>query len=192
MILLIAVLAGILVGWAYARWEGKTWLPPNFQTTWLVVLGFLPQFLAFYFSPTRQMFPDWLASISLVVSQLLLLAFAFINRRLPGMIILMIGLGFNLLVILANGGFMPLPVETAHRYVTPTLLSRIEIGNRIGSASKDILLPDKKIVFPWLADRFVSPRFFPSRFAFSLGDIFVAVGAFWLLVKRQPLALQPS
>jgi len=183
MVLLTAVLAGILVGWAYARWEGRTWRPPVFETTWLVVLGFLPQFFAFYFSPTRRLVPDWLASTSLVLSQVLLLAFALINRRLSGMLILMLGLGCNLLVILANGGFMPLPVETATRYISPTLLNRLEFGERIGAGSKDILLPETRIVFPWLSDRFTPPAFVPSRFAFSLGDIFIAVGAFWLLVK---------
>ncbi len=166
--------------------EGKSWRPPLFQAAWLVILGFLPQYLAFYLPFTRQLFPDWLASVSLVLSQTFLLAFTFVNRRLPGMILLLIGLGCNLAVIVANGGFMPLPVETAERLVSPTVLSHLDLGARLGSSSKDILLPEAKITLPWLADRFASPAFLSYRFAFSLGDVLVAAGAFLVLAQRQP------
>lgn len=192
MILLTAVLAGTLVGWAIARWEGETWRLPSFRTTWLVVLGFLPQYFAFYFSPTRQHFPNWLASSSLIFSQLLLLVFVILNCRISGMIILFLGLGCNLIVIVANGGFMPLSVETASHFVSGDLLNSLEVGARISHASKDILLPESNVIFPWLADRFVPPSFFPYRFAFSLGDIFVAFGAFWLLIKGRSSVPSPS
>jgi hypothetical protein len=150
-----------------------------------VVLGFLPQMFAFYIPFTRQQFPDWLASGSLVLSQLMLLIFGLLNLRLPGMPLLVFGLGCNLVVILANGGFMPLPVETASRLVSPHVMDSLEIGGRIGHASKDILLPGERISLPLLSDRFVPPPFFPYRFAFSIGDVFIGVGAFWLLVQGQ-------
>jgi hypothetical protein len=102
------------------------------------------------------------------------------------MFLLFLGLGLNLAVIMANGGFMPLPVETAQQFVPPTTMSLLEIGARLGSGSKDILLPEAEIILPWLADRFASPAFIPYRFAFSLGDIFVGFGAFLVLAQRQP------
>jgi hypothetical protein len=154
-----------------------------------VVLGFLPQLFAFYLPFTRQQYPDWLASGSLVLSQLTLLAFGLVNLRLPGMPLLIFGLGCNLVVILANGGFMPLPVETASRLVSPHVMDSLEVGGRIGYASKDILLPGEQISLPFLSDRFVSPAFFPYRFAFSIGDVFIGIGAFWLLVQGQSVAV---
>lgn len=192
MILLTAVITGTLVGWGFARWKGAAWQPPFFKATWLVALGFIPQFAAFYFPYTRRLLTDDLASASLVSSQLMLLFFAFLNRRVPGMMVLMLGLGSNLAVILANGGFMPLTVDAASRLVDQTVLDTLVIGERISSASKDILLPETRILLPWLADRFVPTQNMPYRFAFSLGDVFVAAGAFWMLVGGQPAALSLS
>jgi len=98
------------------------------------------------------------------------------------MLLLALGFACNLAVILANGGFMPLTVDAATRLVDQTVFNRLAIGERISSASKDVLLPESQIVLSWLADRFVPPQFIRYRFAFSLGDVCVAAGAFWLLV----------
>ena len=188
MILLTGVVTGALAGWGYARWKGRTWHPPVFRSVWLVFLGFLPQLAAFYLPFTRRLLPDEIALTSLVGSQLVLLVFTLVNVHLPGMWLLAFGLGCNLAVILANGGFMPLTVDAAAKLVNPSILNSLTIGERISNASKDILLPESRILLPWLADRFVLPSFIPYRFAFSLGDVFVAAGAFWMLVGSQPPA----
>jgi hypothetical protein len=180
LILLTAIIAGLLVG-VLATWRtGTKWQSPSFKHGWLVVVGFLPQFLAFFLPATRSLFPDWLAAASLVGSQVILLAFCILNRHLPGIFLITIGLGLNLIVILANGGFMPLPLETVAYLLPQETLVKLESGRRISASSKDILLPMKEISLPWLADRFFMPF---SQFVFSLGDVLIAVGTFWLLVK---------
>lgn len=182
MILLTAIVAGTLAGWGYARWKGTAWQSPVFKATWLVALGFLPQLVAFYLPYTRRSLSDEVASLCLTSSQILLLIFTALNFRLPGMPVLALGLACNLAVIIANGGFMPLTTDAASRLVSQIVLDGLVVGERVSSASKDILLPDASIRLPWLADRFVPPQNMPYRFAFSLGDVFIAIGAFWILV----------
>lgn len=150
-----------------------------------MIFGFLPQWIAFYLPATRKLLPDQLAAASLVLSQLILLVFVFMNLKLPGMPLLAIGFACNLAVIVANGGFMPLTVDAASRLVDPAIFNRLTIGERISSSSKDVLLPESQIALSWLADRFIPPPFIPYRFAFSLGDLCVAIGAFWLLVDKR-------
>lgn len=128
MVLLTAVIAGTLTGWGYARLKGWTWHPPVFRYTWLVILGFLPQWIAFYLPYTRRLLPDQLAATSLVCSQLILLLFVILNLRLPGMFLLALGFACNLAVILANGGFMPLTVDAATRLVDQSVFNQLTIG----------------------------------------------------------------
>lgn len=180
MILVAAVVAGVLSGLFLARWKEETWQPPALRHAWLVVVFFLPQLLAFYLPVTRNLFPAPLAAASLALSQIGLFTFCLLNWRLAGMPLLAVGLLLNLAVILANGGLMPVSPETVVRLVSPEVAAQLEIGKRLG-ASKDILLPAEAIVFPWLADRFAPPDWIPYRFAFSVGDILIGIGAFVLL-----------
>ncbi len=180
MILASAVVFGIVFGLLVARWNKETWRPPALSHSWLVAVFFLPQLLAFFLPATRNLFPDPLAAASLVISQCGLLLFCALNWRTAGVSILAIGLFLNLVVIFANGGFMPISTETVSHLVSPDTASQLEVGKRLG-VSKDILLAPNTIIFPWLADRFTPPDWIPYRFAFSAGDIFIGLGAFILL-----------
>lgn len=180
MILGVAVFAGLLFGLLLARFRRKIWRPPTFRYSWLVVIFFIPQFLAFYIPATRDLFPAQLVAASLVISQFGLLAFCLFNWRLAGMPLLTLGLFLNLIVILANGGMMPVSPETVSRLVSSETMAKLEIGERLGT-TKSILLAPETMVFPWLADRFVPPDWIPYRFAFSVGDVFIGLGVFVLL-----------
>jgi len=185
VILLTAVLAGLFAGLLRAKWKKQSWRPPELQHVWLVSVAFLPQLLVFYLPGWRAHLPDTLVAASLVGSQVGLLVFCLLNRHQIGMMVLAVGLLLNLLVITANGGFMPLSTETAAQLIPQHILRSLELGSPLGAGSKDILLTPDAIVFPWLADRFLPPGWFPYRFAFSIGDVFIALGAF-LLLSMQP------
>ena len=134
-----------------------------------------------YLPVTRHLFTDSLASVILLASLVLFLVFAWLNRRLPGMPILIVGLLLNFMVIAANGGWMPISPQTADFLIGKDVLQVMNLGDRIGE--KDILLSAQNTHFEFLADRFLLPAWLPYRTAFSLGDILIGLGAFWLLAK---------
>ena len=183
MILLTAVVAGLSIGILRARWNRDKWQPPVLRHSWLVLVAFLPQLFAFYLPFTRSHVSNSLAAVCLVSSQIGLLVFCWLNRRSAGIPVLACGLILNLLAISANGGLMPLGIDTAARFLPADVFQKLQVGSRF-STSKDILLPTTAVVFPWFADRFVSPAWFQYRFVFSLGDILISLGAFWLLRSR--------
>jgi hypothetical protein len=181
VILLLALSAGLLVGLAGARWRGYPYRAPELQHLWLVCVAFLPQFIVIYLPNSRGQFADWLVAGFLLASQILLFGFAWLNRRISGMPILIFGVALNLAVMGANHGFMPISPQTAGHLISENSLADIRLGSPIGQ--KDILLYPQDTRFEWLADRFLIPAWFPYRAAFSLGDVFIAIGAFWMLAK---------
>jgi hypothetical protein len=99
------------------------------------------------------------------------------------MSILIFGLVLNMAVMVVNGGFMPINPNTAERIVGPERIASFEIGSRFDY--KDILLPKDETRLELLADRFLPPAGFPYQVAFSLGDVFIALGAFWILAYQK-------
>jgi hypothetical protein len=178
MILLVAVVAGLLAGLARARHGRRSVRVPDLRLVWLALAAFLPQMVAFYLPGNGRLPADSLAAAALVASQAALLVFAWLNRSRPGFWALGLGLALNLLVIALNGGLMPISPETAGRLMPGAAPGMLQVGHRLG---KDIVLPAAATRLEWLADRFLLPPWLPYRVAFSLGDVLIALGAFWLL-----------
>ena len=187
MILLAALVLGLAVGLGMARLREQPYQLPDLRHLWLVFLAFLPQFAILYIPALREQIPDLWAGIFLTTSQAFLLGFAWLNRKLPGMMVLLVGAALNFLVMTANGGFMPINPQTASRLVPQEILEGIPVGSRFGL--KDILLKPQDTRFEILADRFLPPEWSAYQVAFSLGDVFLAVGVFWLLASQPQNAL---
>ena len=181
MILLLAVLAGLLVGLCLAYGCNRPYKAPDLKAIWLVGIAFLPQLIIAYMPATRKLLNDGFASLSLLVSLALFFIFTWLNRRLPGMPVLMIGLLLNLVVIVANGGWMPISTYTASLLTGKDALQFMNLGGRFGE--KDILLLAQNTRLEFLADRFLLPAWLPYKVAFSLGDVLISLGVFWLLVR---------
>lgn len=182
MILLAAILAGLAAGLFLARLQNRSWSAPQLQKPWLAIIAFVPQFFGIYLPKTRTWLPDKAISAGLIISLGLLLVFCWFNRRLSGVWLLAVGLLLNLLVIATNGGFMPISPQTASRLVPHDTLAALGSGVRFGY--KDILLLPEQTRLIWLSDHFLPPKWSPYQVAFSMGDMFIAAGAFWLLVAR--------
>jgi len=180
MILLLAVAAGLFISLVKA-WVGRYHFSyPKFRDLSLVIAAVFPQLLAFYIPPLRSRFSEsWVVAI-VVVSQLLLLTFIVRNASLPGFPLLGLGLAFNFLVILLNGGMMPISPEVVSKLAPGAFLSGIPVGSRYGF-SKDIILPRADTSLWILSDVLLLPVWFPHRSAISIGDVFISVGIVWFL-----------
>lgn len=176
LLVLIAAVAALLV-LGHAQLTGRSLRKVEFRLLGLVPAAVIPQLLAFYIPATRVWVPDLLAPVILVWSQLVLLGFVVLNVRRPGMPLLGLGLAMNFVVILTNGGMMPISPHTASR------LSSLETwaaGARFGSA-KSVVLPTQTTIFGSLSDRIMLPDWFPYQAAYSVGDILIIAGALVLL-----------
>ena len=171
---------GLICGFLRARLSHRLYQAVEIRHAWLVFAAYVPQFFAFYLPSTRSIFPSYWAVVVLVGSQILLLLFAWLNRRLPGFRLLGLGLFANLLVISLNGGLMPLMPENAARLLPAGSQVVLRLGERV-AFGKDILLEKADTVLWFLGDVFMLPEAFRYPLAFSFGDILISVGAFWLL-----------
>jgi len=149
----------------------------RFRYGWLALIAFALQILVIYFP--LPMAEGFLGKHTLLLlgSYVLLLVVVWLNRRIPGLSIVGLGLALNLLVVLANGGFMPVTLEALRRAGLAHLALGLESGARL-MATKDILLARQDTHLWILSDIFVIPPPLPFNTIFSLGDFFLAVGAF--------------
>jgi hypothetical protein len=146
----------------------------------LVIAAFLPQILAFYLPATRAIIPGWLVNACLVSSLIGLLIFVWLNRTHHELWVAGLGISANLLVIIANGGLMPITMATVAALYPEAGLGSIFLGSRLGW-SKNIVLSNETMHFGFLSDCLLMPDWIPWRYAFSLGDVLIAAGVFWLL-----------
>lgn len=174
MVLIAAVAAVLILG--HAQLTGRSLRKVEFRLLGLVPAAAIPQLLAFYIPATRVWVPDLLAPVILVWSQLVLLGFVALNLRRPGMPLLGLGLAMNFVVILTNGGMMPVSPQTASR------LSSMDwaAGARFGPG-KSVVLPTQTTIFGSLSDRIMLPDWFPYQAAYSIGDVLLIAGVLVLL-----------
>ena len=191
MILLIAVALGLVCGFLRANINRTKINPINLHWIGLVFIAYIPQFFAFSFYPTQRQMPDAWIPFILIGSQILLLVFAWVNRKTPGFWLLGLGLLSNFLAITLNGGFMPLPPENAERLIAPGSGITLQAGDRAG-LGKDIVLSRADANLWFLGDIFMLPDRLDYPLAFSFGDILIAMGAFWLLWELGRPQSQPK
>jgi hypothetical protein len=178
MILLTAILLGLISGMVRAELEKHPYRTLKLKKPGLVVIAFLAQFGVFQLSRFGFIVEDNWVAVTLVVGQVILLVFSFLNRKSPGFIFLALGTLLNLAVMLLNGGLMPMSPETITNLNPQASPNSWSIGERLGN-SKNIALGEEMTRLSFLSDRYILPDWLPYRVAFSLGDVVLSVGAFW-------------
>jgi hypothetical protein len=184
LLLLVAGLAaGELAGGSFIR---LTRLPARFL--WLVPLAFALQVIIFW--PT---FDDGVGSTDVtaglyLLSLELLLLCVLLNLRLPGVKLLGLGLLLNLTVIAANGGYMPVSLHRLEQVgmedEAQTLREQDHHLNVTAMADHTRLR--------FLGDFIPVPEPLPLRSVYSVGDILIAVGGFWLVFRGMTVGVRKA
>ena len=174
MILMLVPVLVLLLGWLLGgqperllqlHWRAAGWVLAIFAAQWLLI------HLAGS-SPTLELGALFLAGQAATIGWLGL------NRTLPGMKVVLTGALLNGVVMLANGGFMPI----SPAYLAAMGLDRLTplLNQRLPN-SKDVLLLPEQIHLAWLGD--CLPLAWPTANVYSPGDLLIAGGLLILLLQ---------
>jgi Family of unknown function (DUF5317) len=136
----------------------------DLRASWLFFVAIALQVLAFPFG-----FLPWetdasVASLLWLASYTLLIAAAVLNRRIAGVPVVALGMGSNVVAVVANGGTMPVLPRAMHG-----------AGGSHTTLHNSTATPDPHL--SWLVDRWAAPDWIPLANVFSVGDVIIAVGA---------------
>ncbi|CAA7599522.1 Hypothetical protein DEACI_0148 [Acididesulfobacillus acetoxydans] len=167
--LILAVAAGLLAG---GKLKNLSYL--QLRGAWLVLGAlFLQAVLSWMAARGSGIGPRWVGPLLHVLSYVLLLAFTWVNRSLPGVRVLAAGVFLNGLVIALNGGLMP---------VAPWALPPGDIASLArGVGIHGLMSAGTRLTA--LADRFYLTLPGLGRWLFSVGDVLIDLGAFWLVFR---------
>lgn len=169
-LLLAVILVSICLGYVFG---GRLKRLESLRPRWwgLVIFGLGIQFVPL---------PEGSAGTDLVVrtavlalSYTLLVTFAAVNIRMPGMALVLIGLACNFTVIVVNGG-MPASTEAL---INSGQQDVIESLRNEGADKHHLLTDDDQLTF--LADVIAVQQ--PIGQAVSIGDVLVYAGLVWLV-----------
>jgi hypothetical protein len=180
MILLLAIVIGLAATLIRARIKHQKLRLKPLRLEWLVFVSVIPQVLIFQVPLIGRWVPEPAIPYIQISSMLALLIFSAANIIAPGFWALGLGLLGNFLAISLNGGWMPISQETLMRMLPEQPVTRWVVGTRFG-LSKDQIMSVADTNLSWLSDCFTLPQWIPYKVAFSLGDIFISIGAVILL-----------
>jgi len=165
MFMLLIIVCSVLIALARGgRLRNLTELPVRYIGLLFVPLVF--QLVAFSSIGDILLFETPLAqhlyAVSLAVAALAL----WLNRRLPGVAWIALGLFLNFLVISLNGGFMPVWATAREVAEMPPLTER----------EMNVIPMTQATILPWLADVLPLPSPIPFANVFSIGDLLIVVG----------------
>ena len=144
------------------------------RSGWLAVVALLTQIAVVYVDfgdaavLRRFIFPS---------TYVLLLAFVVLNRRRIGFLVIGAGMLLNFLVIVSNGGLMPI----APQHLEPSELAELQPGDPV-PGSKNVMLEEDEIHLRWLSDRLHWDNGTDLK-VFSVGDIVIGAGLAVVLLE---------
>lgn len=149
-----------------------------FRHVWLVFAAFVVQLVLHVPFFTRHDIVRQVAPYLYPTAYYLLGLCFILNWRAPGVIWLGAGSLANMVVILANGGKMPVDGDALVAMGCQALRDALATGQ---SLTNTLVSPTTRV--PWLADVLVGSPPFSKPTMFSAGDVLLAVGVFILVQK---------
>ncbi|MBS4212817.1 DUF5317 domain-containing protein [Neobacillus rhizophilus] len=149
---------------------------------WIFPLLLIVQIITFVYQNDIKFLGKASESIYMVV-YIIGLLFLYLNRNHKGFMIIFIGVFLNFLVMVVNGGRMPVSEEAA-AVLDPMYIQALKDG----LYAKHILLTDSTIL-GFLGDIIPLGPPYPRTQVISIGDVVMNIGAFLFI---QYLMLQPN
>ena len=118
----------------------------------------------------------------IMAGYLLAIAFVWKNRSSLGTLVLGVGLLLNLVVMVANGGLMPVTAARVAQAGLSHRIAGVEAGHGI-PGTKNVLVQPGSARLEMLSDVVVLPRGLPSQRVVSPGDVIVVLGLSTLFVS---------
>ncbi len=185
MLLLWALPIGIGLGYLLGgRLQNLARL--TLRGAWLVLAALVLQLLIFPLPGREGPILSFGTAVFHLLSYALLAGFVLLNRREWGILLLGGGMALNVLVIAANGGYMPTYpalLEQAGRVrAAEVIVAEGVYGNNVCIGCEGI---SPRLVF--LGDIFATPAWVPGANVFSLGDLVLALGLIVFLQAKMRL-----
>jgi len=150
----------------------------------LIVLACLIQAGLIFLEPKRVKFVLDYSSYMLILSYIVLLLAVWYNKKIKGIKIITLGIIFNFIVIVVNGGHMPVLLSSLYK----AGLNDFALVLKEGTYVTHTLITEKTL-FRFLADVIPLSPPFPDPSVVSVGDFLMFYGVFSLIqnamVKKQ-------
>ena len=142
----------------------------------LIVLACLIQVGIIFLGSKKVKFVLDYSSYMIIFSYIVLLLAVWYNKKLKGIKIITLGIIFNFIVIVANGGHMPVLLGSLCKAGLNDFALVLKEGNYVTHA-----LITEKTLFRFLADVIPLPPPFPDPSVVSVGDFLLFYGVFSLI-----------
>ncbi len=163
LIVALFVLGLVLVPLTGGTYRGLVDL--RLRLRWLVLIAFALQFLVLQGPAVL----DPVGPVLHVLTYGAAGVFVAANRRVPGLLVVAAGAACNGVTIALNGGTLPASASALRT-------AGIEVGE--GFVNSGVVHDP---VLPWLGDVFAVPSGVPFANVFSVGDVLIVAGAWWLI-----------
>ncbi|WP_278277839.1 DUF5317 domain-containing protein [Anaerovirgula multivorans] len=174
------MLEGIILGILVGRFRGgkfKRLGTSLFKFSWIIFLSFALQLGISIMISLGHPFVIQYRMILYVLSYVLLFLALFLNMQFKCMWFIMIGAITNFAAIMLNGGSMPVDMGILERNGFQNMLNSI----RMEALPQYIPLEEAGLYTSYLGKRLSMPAMYPLKQIFSVGDLLMVIGIFFLI-----------